>query len=168
MTVWQETAGMISRFVRLCGYVWLVDCRKPGVSRFMKLLVFFRYLWAFPNTALGLLLLFPALLSGGKARVVDGVLEISGGVVAWMLARLPFTGPVEAMTLGHVVLGENDTILEVSRRHERVHVRQYERWGPMFIPVYLLSSFIAGAKGKNRYFANRFEMEAFDEERESV
>ena len=33
------------------------------------------------------------------------------------------------MTLGHTILGQTDAALDISREHELVHVRQYERWG---------------------------------------
>jgi hypothetical protein len=42
-----------------------------------------------------------------------------------------------AITLGHVVLATTESALKKTRSHERVHVRQYERWGPFFIPAYL-------------------------------
>ena len=34
-----------------------------------------------------------------------------------------------AFTLGHTILGQTDAALDISRDHEMVHVRQYERWG---------------------------------------
>ena len=65
------------------------------------------------------------------------------------------------MTLGHVVLGQSAESLDFSREHELVHVRQYERWGPVFLPAYFLSSLIAWAQGKNPYYDNAFEREAY-------
>ena len=35
------------------------------------------------------------------------------------------------------VLGIDEFWLNETRAHERVHVRQYEHWGPLFIPAYL-------------------------------
>ena len=61
------------------------------------------------------------------------------------------------MTLGHVVLGRNARALEVTRAHERVHVRQYESWGPFFLPAYFLAGAYALAMGRHPYFDNRFE-----------
>ena len=34
-----------------------------------------------------------------------------------------------AFTLGHTVLGQTDAALDISRQHELVHVRQFERLG---------------------------------------
>jgi hypothetical protein len=123
------------------------------------------YLWAFPTTFLGLLLAVAALITGGKARFVDGVLEVWGGAADFYLRKIVgifLSGGASAMTLGHVVLGRDLELLDVTRAHERIHVRQCERWGPLFIPVYLLSSLIALARGRRAYEDNWFEKEAFE------
>lgn len=65
------------------------------------------------------------------------------------------------MTLGHTVLGQTEAGLDLVRDHEQVHVRQYERWGPLFIPAYLLSSAWLWWTGKDPYRANPFEVEAY-------
>ena len=117
--------------------------------------------WAFPATLLGLLFAVPALLGRGRARRVDGVLEVSGGAAALLLARVvPLPGGASAMTLGHVVLGRDEEALERTRAHERVHVAQYEMFGPLFIPLYLLHSGVLLLSGKDPYAGNRFEREA--------
>jgi len=131
----------------------------------MNVKTFLRYIWAFPNTVIGLMLLFPSLVSGGRVRRAHGVLEITGRAAAWVLQHIPFSGPVTAMTLGHVVLGADEEALEWWRSHELMHVRQYEQWGPFFIPAYLFSSLFASLKGKDSYLDNRFEAEAFFRQR---
>jgi hypothetical protein len=124
------------------------------------------YLWAAPNTALGLVCAGAARLTGGRARVVDGIVEAHGGVVAWGLRRLvPLPGGAAALTLGHVVLGRDAAALAATRAHERVHVRQYERWGVLFLPAYAAASLWALARHRSAYRANRFEREAFARER---
>jgi hypothetical protein len=121
-----------------------------------------RYLWTFPTTVPGLFFLPVALISGGAAQVVDGVLEIYGGWVAWFLRNCTLLeGGASAMTLGHVVLGRSREHLVVTRTHERVHVRQAERWGPLFLPAYALASLQAWWQGGDPYRDNRFEREAF-------
>lgn len=127
------------------------------------------YLWASPNTVLGLLFVLPTLLSGGGVQCVRGVLEIHGGFTTWFLARgFPrlnrYCGPAAALTLGHIVLGQNRELLESCRDHEHVHVRQYERWGILFLPAYYLSSMRALRRGAHPDFDNRFEQEAFAHE----
>lgn len=133
---------------------------------FMKLLRLLRYIWALPNSIIGLLLLPLSLASGGEAHIVGGVLEISGTAVARALALIPFCGSAEALTLGHVVLAGSEEIMDRWRSHERMHVLQYELWGPFFIPAYFWSSLVARMKGKDGYLGNRFEAEAFLRQRD--
>jgi hypothetical protein len=120
------------------------------------------YLWAVPATLIGLAFVPLAWVSGGKVRVVDGVIEISGGLVSQLLQRMTFViSRISAMTLGHVVLGLDQNSLDLCRKHERIHVRQYERWGSLMIPLYLLSSAAARIRGRHPYWDNRFEREAY-------
>ena len=122
-----------------------------------------RYIWALPSTLLGLsLLILSGTLRRGRVTIVDGVLEAHGPVLRWGLRTLtlPADG-VSAITFGHVVLGVDAETLGRTRAHERVHVRQYERWGPLFIPAYLLASVWALVRGRHPYFDNPFERQAF-------
>jgi len=119
------------------------------------------YLWAAPTTALGLL---AAILTapGGHRAFVGGVLEVHGPAVAWALARMFLVpGGAAALTLGHVVLARSAAMLDETRAHERVHVAQCERWGPLFVPAYLAAGAWAWARGRHPYFDNPFEREAF-------
>ena len=120
-----------------------------------------RYLWAAPTTAIGVVVVLAGFRSA-KVRVVDGVLEAHGPTLAWMLMNLTvIPGGVAAVTLGHVVIGRDDSSLESTRVHERVHVRQCEAWGPLFLPAYLAASLAAAARGRNFYYDNRFEVQAY-------
>ena len=65
------------------------------------------------------------------------------------------------MTMGHVVFGQTDAALDITRRHEHVHVRQYERWGPLFVPAYLAASALLYLRGRDGYRENPFEIEAY-------
>jgi hypothetical protein len=119
------------------------------------------WLWALPTTLLGLLLAALSLASGGRALLIAGALEVSGGCATFLLRRLsPFAGAVEALTLGHVVVGRNAEALARWREHERAHVRQCERWGPLFVPAYLCASLAAWARGADPYLDNPFERAA--------
>ena len=121
-----------------------------------------RYAWSLPNSAAGTVLAAVAVATGGRAAVVRGVLEVHGGAASFLLRRLvPLRGGASAMTLGHVVLGRDAGCLERTRAHERVHVRQCETWGPLFIPAYLLASVLAASRGRHFYRDNVFEREAF-------
>lgn len=122
-----------------------------------------RYLWASPNTVLGLVLVALGLVSGGRVRCVGGVIEIDGGAVAWLLRHaVPLGGGARALTLGHVVLGRDPGALDATRAHERIHVRQYERWGPLFLPAYGCWSLAIYVRGGDPYRDNPFEREAFE------
>jgi hypothetical protein len=123
------------------------------------------YLWALPTTLLGLILFVLTMLTGGRAQIVNGVLEIYGGASEFYLRRivgLVMRGGASAMTLGHVVLGRDLDLLEATRAHERIHVRQCERWGPLFVPVYLGASLYALLRGRRPYEDNFLEREAFE------
>ena len=118
-----------------------------------------RYVWALPNTLIGLLFV-PAAARGGL-QVIDGVLEIHGPLLARLLRTLaPIPGGAAAITVGHIVLGRDRKSLDATRTHERVHVRQCERWGPAFIPAYMLAGIWAWLQGRGAYEGNCFEREA--------
>lgn len=119
-----------------------------------------RYLWALPNSALGVVLALP-FLRHCRVRHVDGVLEICSPGLAWCLQRLPPGSGASAITFGHVVLGRDPRCLMLTRLHERVHVRQYELWGPFFLPAYLVSSAFVAIRGGDPYEDNYFERQAF-------
>ncbi len=119
-----------------------------------------RYLWALPNTLIGMLLVAAALRGGGM-RVVGGVLEVHGPVVAAILRRgVPLAGGAAAITFGHVVAAHNRDMLDATRLHERVHVWQCECWGPLFIPAYLVASAWSWLRGTGSYHGNYFERQA--------
>lgn len=121
------------------------------------------YAWALPTTALGLAFVPDALFTG-QVRRVDGVLEVHGWLSRYFLTHCTLLeGGASAMTLGHVVIARNKQLLEESRNHERVHVRQCERWGPFFIPAYLLYGALAWFRGMRAYEDNPFEREAYGE-----
>jgi hypothetical protein len=132
----------------------------------MRIRRWFRVLWAFPNTAWGVLFLLLALLAGQQPTLIDGVIEISGGPIGFFLKHcVPLRGGASAMTLGHVVLGRDHDGLERTRRHERVHVRQAEIWGPFFLPAYAAAGVLAVAQGRNFYWDNVFEKSARGEQK---
>ena len=120
-----------------------------------------RYLWAAPYTLVGVMLGALLLLFGAKWRTQGGVLEFFGGRIGMALARLPRSLGFSAMTLGHVILAVDRSALAQLRRHEWVHVRQYEHWGPLFVPAYLLSSLMQLLRGRNPYRENHFERQAY-------
>lgn len=117
--------------------------------------------WALPWTLLGLVMGLAALLTGGGMQRVGRVLEFYGGVLDWLLARVPIAGGAAAMTLGHCVIARTKGDLARSRSHELVHVAQYERWGPFFVPAYFAACGWMLLSGRHYYRDNPFEREAF-------
>ncbi len=116
------------------------------------------YLWVAPVTLFGLLLALSVYCLGASVKRRFGVLEVAGNTRTPILRSL--SSRFEAITLGHVILGRNHGTLSRYRRHEHVHVRQYERWGPLFPVLYVLASFKALLTGKRFYWDNVFEVEA--------
>lgn len=119
------------------------------------------YAWAAPNTVLGAAVGLVVLCLGGRVRIVSGTAEVHGAVVARVLAGRRGSRRIGAFTLGHVVLGASPAWLSALRDHERVHVRQYERWGLFFLPAYALSSLWQLAHSRDWYRDNRFERRAY-------
>lgn len=123
--------------------------------------------WASPNTLIGVLCLPLALWKGSIARPHIAI-EAHGPLIAWILRRLPCgSGGASALTLGHVVFGQDQASLDATREHEHVHVRQCERWGPAFLPAYLGVSAYLLVRGHDAYRDNPFEREAYGSSQEN-
>lgn len=127
------------------------------VRSILKLL---QYVWASPASLIGVGVGLLGLLTGGRWQIRRGVLEFHGGSINWCLSRLWINA--RAITLGHTILSLSSYDLDVTRDHEHVHVRQYGRWGPFFIPAYLLCSLVLWIRGRDPYRDNPFEVEAFE------
>ena len=121
----------------------------------LRLWRLWRHLWAGPNTLFGLLIAWLALMRGAQVRRVAGVVEVCGGRLFWPGCRFA------AITMGHVVIAQSEQAMADWRAHERVHVAQYERWGPLFVPAYLACSAVQWARGRDPYLDNPFEKSAF-------
>ena len=114
------------------------------------------YLWASPASVCGLILALPLLVLGAKLQRFDGVLEICApSCCAQWIRRFG------AITFGHVVIARDAEHMAALRAHERVHVRQYARWGILFFPLYLASSCWQLLNGRRFYRDNCFEREAY-------
>jgi hypothetical protein len=109
-----------------------------------------RYVWAAPWSLLGLVL----SLFFRKRYVIRGVVLAEGA--EWP-RRLGWR--YRAITFGHVVLSVDD-LDPMTMRHELAHVRQYERWGPLFVPAYLSASLWMRLRGRHHYADNPFEVAA--------
>ena len=98
----------------------------------MALLRVLAYVWTSPNTLLGLLF---GLFAFQRPRRTNGILVFDTHARGSVLVLRLFKRA--AVTYGHVVLS-NRTVEGSLLVHELHHVRQYERLGPLYIPLYLL------------------------------
>jgi hypothetical protein len=122
--------------------------------------IFLRYLWAAPATAVGLALAGIACVLGATVHVIGGVIEVAGGRFGKFFSSAPPALSFLAITFGHVVLGTSHTVLADHRAHEHEHVRQYERWGVLFFPLYVGSIGVQLIRGRDPYWHNAFEYKA--------
>jgi hypothetical protein len=128
-----------------------------------RLIATLAILWAAPWSLFGLAIGGLALLTGGRVQRTGRVLEFWGGFATLFLRVFPLVTGASAVTFGHTVLARSKAHLDGSREHERVHVRQYERWGFLFVPAYLLCWLYLWLAGKSPYFDNPFERQAYRE-----
>jgi hypothetical protein len=119
-----------------------------------------KMLWALPCTLVGLLLATPVWAAGGRARWHRGALEVTHRASDARCGRLARALPFRGIVFGHVILAVTREELDAIGPHERVHVRQYERWGPLFFPAYVASSLWQLARGLDPYWHNHFEVQA--------
>ena len=113
-----------------------------------------------PGDMLGRLVMLgcgiPAPTRVHNARGMQAVLVEDPRVGLWFRAHAM---PVTAQTLGRYVFSRgpiSDHILA----HECEHIRQWDRFGPFFLPLYLGSSAVAMFRGRRPYWDNRFEASA--------
>ena len=88
------------------------------------------YVWALPNTLVGLLL---GALTFQRPRLHGGaiVFDREPRGITWLMPRLHRT----AMTIGFVVLSARPLEGRLLV-HEQHHIEQFKRLGPLFGPVY--------------------------------
>lgn len=120
----------------------------------------FKYIWASPASAIGICAACFAGLVGAKVKRVSGVLEVSLAPRRAVLCKAVACLPFAAITLGHVVIACSAQEQAAHREHERVHVAQYELWGPVFLLAYPLDSLYQLLNGRRPYLDNRFELAA--------
>lgn len=133
-----------------------------------------KVLWALPVSIFALPLLPLALAWPLPLRfrarwsINNGVLEIESPALSWFL-RAPWFRALSggsgfaAATIGHVIIGRDGRCLAACRTHEHVHVRQCERWGPLFPFAYVIAGVVAACKARSLlayYWDNAFEVEA--------
>jgi hypothetical protein len=90
-----------------------------------------------------------------------GTIGIFGPGVARLLRKVPIVGGARAMTLGHSILAVDREAWHQTFTHEWIHVRQYQWFGPLFVPAYFIESAWQWFRGGDPYMDNRFEKQAY-------
>jgi hypothetical protein len=122
-----------------------------------------RYAWPSMYTALGLWF-FLVPWSGSRQLIRHrGTFGVVGPAMEKLLRWAPIPGGAAALTLGHTILATSNESFFDCWEHEAVHVRQYERWGPFFVPAYLWLGAWQRFHGRDPYWDNPFEVEAREE-----
>lgn len=119
-----------------------------------------KILWAAPCSLIGLLFASIPLVLGGRAEWRRGTLEVTYRHSQDSCGKFVRAFPFRGIVFGHVILAITEEELLCIRCHERVHVEQYERWGPFFFLAYGLSSFWQLLRGRSPYWHNHFEVQA--------
>jgi len=119
-----------------------------------------KLVWALPNSLIGLTLAALALLAGGQAVWSAGALEVTHRHRFAECGRLTRALPFRGIVFGHVILAVTREELALIGPHERIHVQQYERWGPFFLLAYAASSLWQLLRGRSPYWHNHFEVQA--------
>lgn len=127
---------------------------RDGVLRLLKLS------WALPCSLIGILAAAIPLSRGGQVRWTRGALEITYRPCRADCGDRALALPFRAIVFGHVILAVSDEELQRLGPHERVHVAQYERWGPVFLLAYPASSLWQWLRGRDAYRDNAFEVQA--------
>jgi len=121
----------------------------PAPRRVPPALSLLGKLWTSPNTLLGLALGGLGLPFGARFRRGANAVDVLDHPLL-SLTR------VRAITFGNTVLYRRGARPEHEARrydgagwqrladHERAHTLQYELWGPLFLPVYLLLALLPG------------------------
>jgi hypothetical protein len=117
-------------------------------------------LWALPCSIIGLACAGVLLAAGGKAKWSQGALEVTWRQCNAHCGRFARALRYRGFVAGHIILMVTEEDLARFGAHERVHVAQYERWGPLFLPAYGASSLWQLIRGRRPYWDNHFEIEA--------
>jgi len=130
---------------------------RTGPKRALRLA---KRLWAAPCSAIGLALGALPLVLGGKVAWSDGALEVTYRDDVAACGRFAHKLPFRGIVFGHVILAVTREELQDIGAHERVHVAQYERWGPLFFLAYGASGLWQLLNGRRPYWDNAFEVQA--------
>lgn len=119
-----------------------------------------KLLWAAPCSTVGLALTAVLLVIGAKARWASGALEVTYRHSLAGCGTRARNLNCRGIVFGHVILAVTREELRSIGAHERVHVEQYERWGPLLFFAYGASSLWQFVNRRSPYWHNHFEVQA--------
>jgi hypothetical protein len=154
-----ETEDVVLRWAVIILDTWLALARVIRAS--LGGIGCLRNWWrSLPGDMLGRLVMvgcgIPAPTREHDAGEVRAVLVEDPRVARWFRVHAI---PVEAQTLGRYVFSRGP-LPPHTLAHEVEHIRQWERYGPLFLPLYFGSSAVALCRGRRPYWENRFEAAA--------
>lgn len=122
----------------------------------------FRRAWRWPNDALGRLA--AATVRGARRREIRGASIVEDPRFDRLFRLVP--NHPTAMTFGSTVVARRH-LDEATVSHELTHVDQYGRFGPLFLPLYLLGAAWGLLRHRESYVGNPFEKQAMRAAEES-
>jgi hypothetical protein len=139
--------------------LWLAA--RSDVRRWMARPFRTRDLWrALPGDLMGLIIMHGCGIAAPTREIrvgdVTAVMVEDARVDHWFRAHLM---PIEAQTMGRYVFARGTVAPEILA-HECEHIRQWERYGPLYLAAYMGSSALARLRGGQPYGDNRFEVAA--------
>ncbi len=150
---------MVFHYAALILDVWL-GLRRTARARFVRPDGLRGWWRSLPGDMLGRLVMrgcgIPAPTREHDAGDVTAMLVEDVRVARWFRAHLI---PVQAQTLGRYVFSRGP-IPDHMLAHECEHIRQWERFGPLYLPLYFGSSALATLRRRRPYWDNSFEVEA--------
>jgi hypothetical protein len=130
------------------------------MSLLTLLVTSWRYFWPLPYTIFGLMVFLVPIRGSRSLLFHRGTVGVIGPAVERLLVRAPVLGGAAAMTFGHAILARDRETFFSTWNHERIHVDQYQKWGWLFVPMYLGVSVWLMLIRKDPYWDNPFEIEA--------
>ena len=115
------------------------------------------HLWRWSNDALGRLA--AEIVPDAARREIDGATFVEDPRFGRVFRLFP--NRPSAMTFGSTVVASR-RLDDALVAHELAHVRQYRRFGPLYLGLYLLGAAWGAVRRGQSYLGNPFEIEAME------
>jgi hypothetical protein len=118
-------------------------------------------LWAAPLSLFGVFvaaLLYALSGFRGQWRIKSPAISLISPLSTTLFRHRLFN--LSALCIGQVIIARDAANLQSSWAHECVHIRQAQRYGPLFPFLYCGHSLWCALTGRHAYWDNVFEVEA--------